>query len=71
MWDMFPALKPYRDSLLQGRHVGWKGPADAPAARVVQNYTLIDMLANVATRKMSPEDSLKWGEAQLKAIYGT
>jgi hypothetical protein len=29
------------------------------------------MLANVATRKMSPEDSLKWGEVQLKAIYGT
>jgi hypothetical protein len=51
--------------------VGWKGPADAPAARVVLNYTLIDMLANVATRKMSPEDSLKWAEAQLKAIYGT
>ena len=71
MWDMFPALKPYRDSLLQGQHVGWKGPADAPAARVVLNYTLIDMLANVATRKMSPEDSLKWGEVQLKAIYGT
>jgi multiple sugar transport system substrate-binding protein len=70
MWDMFPALKPFRDALLQGRHVGGKGPADAGAARVVLNYTLVDMLANVATGKMSPEDSLKWGEGQLKAVYG-
>jgi hypothetical protein len=38
---------------------------------VVLNYTLIDMLAYVATGKMSPEESLKWGEAQLKGIYGT
>ena len=71
MWDMFPALKPYRDHLLEGRHVGWKGGADANAARVVQNYVLIDMLANVATGKMTPEESLKWGEGQLKSIYGS
>ena len=70
MWDMFTALKPFRDHLLEGRHVGWKGPADARAARVVQNYILIDMLANVATGKMSPEGSLNWGESRLKVIYG-
>jgi len=70
MWDMFPALKPYRDHLLEGRHVGWKGSADANAARVVQNYFLIDMLANVATGKMTPEESVKWGDGQLKSIYG-
>jgi multiple sugar transport system substrate-binding protein len=70
MWDMFPALKPFRDHLLEGRHVGWKGSADANAARVVQNYVLIDMLANVATGKMTPEESVKWGEGQLKSIYG-
>ena len=70
MWDMFPALKPYRDHLLEGRHLGWKGPADAGAAEVVQSYILIDMLANVATGKMSPEESLKWGESRLKVIYG-
>jgi multiple sugar transport system substrate-binding protein len=70
MWDMFPALRPFRDALLQGQHVGWKGPADGGAARVVLNYTLIDMLAHVATGKMSAEESLAWGEAQLKAVYG-
>jgi multiple sugar transport system substrate-binding protein len=70
MWDMFPALKPYRDHLLEARHVGWKGAADGSAARVVQNYILIDMLANVATGKMAPQDSLKWAEGQLKTIYG-
>lgn len=70
MWDMFPALKPYRDHLLEMKHMGWKGEADAKAARVVQNYVLIDMLANVAIGKMSPEDSMKWAEGQLNAIYG-
>jgi multiple sugar transport system substrate-binding protein len=70
MWDMFPALKPFRDSLLQGLPVGWRGSADAGAARVVQDYVLIDMLANVATGKMSPEDSLKWCEGRLKRHYG-
>jgi multiple sugar transport system substrate-binding protein len=70
MWDMFPALKPYRDHLLEGRHVGWKASADANAARVVQNYVLIDMLANIATGKMTPEESLKWCDGQLKSIYG-
>lgn len=70
MWDMFPALRPYRDHLLEGRHLGWKGPADAGAARVVQDYVLIDMLANVATRKMSPHDSVKWGDGRLRIIYG-
>jgi multiple sugar transport system substrate-binding protein len=70
MWDMFPLLKPYRDHLLEGRHLGWKGPADTGAARVVQNYVLIDMLGHVANGKMSPQESLKWAEGQLKAIYG-
>ncbi len=70
MWDMFPALKPYRDHLMEMKHIGWKGEADAKSARVIQNYVLIDMLANVAIGKMSPEESMKWGEGQLKAIYG-
>jgi multiple sugar transport system substrate-binding protein len=69
MWDMFPALKPYRDHLLEGRHVGWKGPADTGAARVVQGYVLIDMLSHVVTGRMSPQESSKWGERQLKVIY--
>ena len=44
--------------------------ADAGAARVVLNYTLVDMLANVAIGKMSPEDSVKWAEGQLRKSYG-
>lgn len=69
MWEMFPALKPYRDSLLQGRSVGSRGPADGNAAKVVLDYVLVDMLANVATGKMSEEESTKWAEARLKDIY--
>jgi hypothetical protein len=69
MWDMF-RLKPYRDHLLEGRHLGSKGPADAGAARVVQDYVLIDMLANVAGGKMSADQSLKWAENRLRTIYG-
>ena len=70
MWEMFPALKPYRDYLLQGRAVGWKGPADGASAEVLLRYILVDMLAKVATDKLSPEESMKWAESRLKAIYG-
>jgi multiple sugar transport system substrate-binding protein len=71
MWDMFPMFKPYRDALSTSRHPGWKGPADARAARVLLDYVLIDMLAHVASGRMSAESSLKWAEGQLKTIYGT
>jgi multiple sugar transport system substrate-binding protein len=70
MWEMFPALKPYRDYLLQGQAVGWKGAADKKAAKVVLSYTLVDMLANVVNGKMSAEESVKWAERQLNTIYG-
>jgi multiple sugar transport system substrate-binding protein len=71
MWDMFPPFKPYRDALGSSRHPGWKGPADARAARAVLNYVLVDMLAHVASGRMSAESSQKWAEGQLKGIYGT
>jgi multiple sugar transport system substrate-binding protein len=71
MWDMFPVFKPYRDALSSSRYPGWQGAADAKAARVVLSYVLIDMLAHVASGRMTPESSLKWAEGQLKGIYGT
>jgi multiple sugar transport system substrate-binding protein len=71
MWEMFPVFTPYRDSLTSAQHPGWMGPADAKAARVVLDYVLIDMLAHVASGRMSAESSLKWAEGQLKGIYGT
>ncbi len=71
MWEMFPMFKPNRDALTSSQHAGWKGPADAKAARVLLDYVLIDMLAHVATNRMSAESSVKWAEGQLKAIYGT
>ena len=70
MWEMFPALKPYRDSLLEAHTIGWNGPANAQAAQVLLNYIIVDMLANVVTGKMSPEESAKWAEGGLKKIYG-
>lgn len=70
MWEMFPALKPYRDHLTEMRHVGSQGPADARAARVVLDYVLIDMLAAVATGKMTPEGAVRWCAAQLERAYG-
>ena len=71
MWEMFPMFKAYRDSLNSSHHPGWKGPADAKAARVVLDYVLVDMLAHVASSRMSAESSLKWAEGKLKRIYGT
>jgi multiple sugar transport system substrate-binding protein len=71
MWDMFPMFRPYRDALTSAHYPGWRGPADAKAARVLLDYVLVDMLAHVASGRMSAESSLKWAEGKLKGIYGT
>jgi multiple sugar transport system substrate-binding protein len=70
MWEMFPMFKPFRDTLPSSHHPGWKGQADAKAARVLLDYVLVDMLAHVASGRMSAESSLKWAEGQLRRIYG-
>jgi len=48
---------------------GYPGP-DTPAIdEVANNYIIPDMMANAATGKMSPEEAMKWADAEIKGVF--
>jgi multiple sugar transport system substrate-binding protein len=48
---------------------GYPGP-DTPAIdEVANNYIIVDMMANAATGKMSPEEAMKWAQKEIEAIF--
>ena len=48
---------------------GWPGPGTPQAAEVAGNYIVTDMMAQAATEKMTPEESLKWADNEMVAVY--
>jgi multiple sugar transport system substrate-binding protein len=48
--------------------IGHAGPSNAKATEVYSKYIITDIFAK-AVQGMSPEDAVKWGEAELKKIY--
>jgi len=48
---------------------GYPGPSSPAADEVADRYILPDMMAQAATDKMSPEESVKWAANETKLIY--
>lgn len=69
MWDLDPALTPYRDMAQYGRHFGWPGPYDRRSSEVLAKYIIVDLFAR-ATRGESADSVIKWAEGELKNVYG-
>ena len=69
-WNKDPKLAAFKGLGAVGRLPGWKGSSSAKAAEVFAKFLIIDMFAQAATGKLSPADAVKWGEDQLKQIYG-
>jgi multiple sugar transport system substrate-binding protein len=77
MWENHPmwntvddALRPFRVAARGSRMIGHAGPSNAKATEVYSKYIITDIFAK-AVQGMSPEDAVKWGEAELKKIYET
>ena len=69
MWDTVDdPLKAFRVAARGSRMIGHAGPATAKATEVYTKYIITDIFAK-AVQGMSPEDAVKWGEAELKKIY--
>jgi multiple sugar transport system substrate-binding protein len=75
MWENHPmwntvddALRPFRVAARGSRMIGHAGPSNAKATEVYSKYIITDIFAK-AVQGMSPEDAVKWGEAELKKIY--
>ncbi|MHB1133304.1 MAG: extracellular solute-binding protein [Chloroflexota bacterium] len=69
MWDKDPKMKPYKDQPKYGRDQGYAGPNNEKAAEVYSKYIIVDTF-NKAVASGDAEGSIKWGEDQLKRIYG-
>ena len=64
-----PKLKVLEKSPEYHYTIGYPGPLTVPADEVYQQFMLIDAAAQFCTDKMDLEQTIKWGEDKLKAIY--
>jgi multiple sugar transport system substrate-binding protein len=64
-----PKLKPLEKSPEYHYTMGYPGPCSAAADEVYQQFIMIDAVAQFCTDKMDLEQTVKWGEDKLKAIY--
>jgi multiple sugar transport system substrate-binding protein len=69
MWDKDVKMKPFKDQPNYGRDQGWAGPNNEKAAEVYAKYIIVDTF-NKAVTSGDAAGSIKWGEDQLKRIYG-
>jgi multiple sugar transport system substrate-binding protein len=49
--------------------LGWPGPGNPQSDEILNDFTVVDMMAKAATGKMSPEDALDYGFEQCEKVY--
>jgi multiple sugar transport system substrate-binding protein len=69
MWDADPVMLPFRAAGRGGRHMGFAGAPAQKAAEAWNKYIIVDMYANAASGKMTPEASVKAAAGELAKIY--
>lgn len=48
---------------------GYPGPSGPAADEVADNFIIVDMMANAATGKMTPEEAVKWATKEIALVY--
>ena len=69
MWNADPVMLPFKAATRQGRPMGFAGAPDKRAAEAWNKYIIVDMYAQAASGKMTPEESAKWAAGELRKIY--
>ena len=69
MWNADPVMLPFKTASRQGRPMGFAGAPDKKAAEAWNKYIIVDMYAQAANGKMTPEQSVKWAAGELSKIY--
>jgi multiple sugar transport system substrate-binding protein len=64
-----PKLKPLEQDAEYHFTTGYPGPLTPAADEVYQQFVMVDAVAQFATDKMDLEQTIKWGEEKIKAIY--
>ncbi len=69
MWEADPVMAPFRTAGRGGRHMGFAGIPGQKAAEAWNKYIIVDMYAQAASGKLTPEESVKWAASELGKIY--
>jgi multiple sugar transport system substrate-binding protein len=71
VWEKDPKVRPFMENVKAkiSRWAGWPGPPSAAASAAQSRFIVVDLFAKACSREFSPEDAVKWAEAQLKNIY--
>jgi multiple sugar transport system substrate-binding protein len=64
-----PKLKPLEQDAEYHFTTGYPGPLTPAADEVYQQFVMVDALAQFCADKMDLEQTVKWGEEKIKAIY--
>jgi multiple sugar transport system substrate-binding protein len=64
-----PKLKPLEQDAEYHFTTGYPGPLTPAADEVYQQFVMVDALAQFCTDKLDLEQTVKWGEDKIKAIY--
>ncbi len=64
-----PKLKPLEKSPEYHYTVGYPGPLTVAADEIYQQFVMIDAAAQFCSDKMDLEQTVKWGEDKIKAIF--
>jgi multiple sugar transport system substrate-binding protein len=70
-WNDWPKpLQPFRTAGKTARALGYAGQPSTSTNEVFAKYVVVNMFARAAVQGMSPEESVKQAEAEMKQIYG-
>ena len=69
VWTADPVHTPYKRASETLRPNGYSGPLGYASAAVMADYVLLDMFAEGATGRSTPEESIKRAEARINRYY--
>jgi multiple sugar transport system substrate-binding protein len=70
VWDVDPALKPFRNLPSFARLAGYAGPPHRQSAEVISKYIIVDMYAK-AIQGMAAEEAAKWAHGEVVKAYAS
>ena len=69
MWTSDPKYAAFGREVQFGRNIGYAGDLNQKAALTNSKYIIVDTFSKAVTSG-DAAGAIKWGEAQLKQIYG-
>jgi multiple sugar transport system substrate-binding protein len=69
LWASDPKLAAFRAAMDTPYYDGYRGPIDAAAGAVTENWVVVDMFARVATGAMAPAESMREAARAARRWY--